>query len=169
MNKLNLGCGYIQPDDWINVDKVDYGQEFIADILEGLPFNDKSQDFVLMNHVLQMFHYDELPVVLSEVKRVMKPDATLRILTPDLKKALDAYRISNWIYFPISDELEVSLDGKFARYLFWHGDTRCAFTENSLKDLLVRNGFTIREEETKFGDCELDSREDESLIMEAIK
>lgn len=172
MKKLNVGCGYVQPEDWVNIDKIDYGQGsagFLADILHGLPLKDEFFDFVLMNHVLQTFTYNEHEDVLTEVKRVMKPGATLRILVPDFEKALDAYLTAHWDYFPVSNKLEVTFDGKFARYLFWHGETRCAFTEMSLRDLLLRNGFTVRDELGKFGECELDSREEESLIMVAMK
>lgn len=176
MNKLNLGCGYVTPDDWDNVDKIEYnGDVLVADVLKGLPFQDNHFDFILMNHTLQMFHYDELPIVLSEVKRVMKSSATLRILTPDVKLKMYSYfdpsirmHISNDIDVPISKELEPTEFGRLMRWIFWHGDTHCAFSEESLADLLERNGFK-HGRIGAFGECELDSRENESLIMEAMK
>lgn len=169
LRKLNLGCGYVQePDDWVHVDKLDYGQEIIDDVLKGLKCDDNHFDFVLMNHTLQMFKYDELPIVLKEVRRVMKPGATLRILVPDFDKALEAYRTAQWDYFPISNELEVSISSKFSRYLFWHGDTRSAYNYESLRELLRKNGF-FNIVESPFGECELDSRQEESLIMIGVK
>lgn len=159
----------MQPKNWVNLDKQDNGQEYVYDILEvGIPMPDNTFDFVLMNHVLQTFTYNEHEAVLEEVRRVMKPEAILRILVPDLEKALEAYRTANWEYFPISEKLEVTFDGKFARYLFWHGETRCTFTGQSLADLLKRNGFS-KIIPTMFGNCELDTREEESLVMEAMK
>jgi len=168
MTRLNLGCGYETPDDWVNVDIEPANDKVIkANILEGLPFDDDHFEFVLMNHTLQMFGYEQLPLVLEEVKRVMKKGATLRILTPDLVLAFNAVIEKNTDHFPIADDLEKTLAGKFARYLFWHGDTRCAFDEFALKDLLERNGFKdVKRGE--YGDCELDSRQGESLIMEAV-
>lgn len=169
MLRLNLGAGLVTPDNWVNVDLKPTNENVIqADILKGLPIPNSYFDFVLMNHVLQTFTYNEHKAVLKEVRRVMKPGATIRILTPDFEKALDVYRSAQWDYFPISDKLEVTLDGKFARYLFWHGETRCAFTDISLRDLLLRNGF-IKIKYAKFGECELDSREEESLVIEAMK
>lgn len=169
VRRLNMGSGYINPPDWTNVDILDYGGNVVADVLEGLPFDDEYFDFVLMNHVLQMFGYEEIPIVLREIWRVMKKGATLRILTPDLDKAVAAYETGNRDYFPISDDLEASLQGKFARYLMWHGETHSAFGLNSMRDMLYRNGFIISERRCKFGECDLDSRENESLIVEAIK
>lgn len=165
---LDLGCGYIKHPDFIALDKLDYRHNIIANVLEGLPFADNHFDFVLMNHTLQMFTYNEHEAVLKEVRRVMKPGGTLRILVPDLERALDAYRTAQWDYFPISDKLEVTFDGKFARYLFWHGETRCAFTFESLISKLQQCDFSDFRS-GRFGDCELDSREEESLIMEARK
>lgn len=168
MLKLNLGSGFTSHKDFVNVDKLDYENNVVADVLEGLPYPDDHFDFVLMNHTLQMFHWDELPVVLAEVKRVMKPGATLRILTPDFHVALHAYMINYPGHFPIADELENTISGKFLRYIFWHGDTRCAFTNESLDNLLTRNGFKDAKQ-SEFGKCELDSRQHESLVMEAVK
>lgn len=165
---LNLGSGYSDAIGWTHVDKIDYGTNIVADILVGLPFLDDHFDFVLMNHVLQTFTYNEHETVLKEVRRVMKPGATLRILVPDLDKAINAYNKGKFDYFPIADDIEKDLSGKFARYLFWHGETRCAFTWHSLERLLERNGFDYCYVE-QFGQCELDSRESESLIMECRK
>lgn len=165
MRKLNLGCGLVWPKGWVNVDKYPASQNVTeADVLVGLTFTDNHFDFVLMNHVLQVFGYNEHQAVLREVRRVMKHGSELRILVPDFEKALEAYRTGRWDYYPISDKLELSFDGKFARYLFWHGETRSAFTELSLHDLLNRNGFKDIKL-GKFGDCDLDSREEESLVM----
>lgn len=169
MKKLNLGSGYVDTEGWIHVDKVKYhDHQVVADILGGLPFEDSSFDFILANHTLQMFHYDELPMVLKEVRRILKPGGTFRILTPSLTKAIDAYQNLDFDYFPISDDLEPTIPGKFARYLFWHGDTRCAFTRVSLEYLLRHNGF-FGIHDSQFGSCELDSREKESLILECTK
>lgn len=168
MLRLNLGAGLVTPSDWINVDKYPTNGDVIgADILEGLPFKDNYFDFVLMNHTLQVFTYNELPYVLQEVKRVMKEGSILRILTPDLDRAVHEYNTIASGYFDefIPDTLEPTIAGKFARYLFWHGETRCAFNYTSLLYLLRTNGFMVNEELGKFGDCELDSRQNESLIM----
>lgn len=166
--KLNLGCADVQPPDWVNVDKWDCGQDIVEDVLFGLTADDNTYDLVLMNHVLQTFHYDELPGALREVRRVMKDGATLRILTPDLRKAIKLYTEHHSGDLPISYDLEPTYSGRVFRYVFWHGDTRCGFDVYSLLDLLKRNGF--RDGKVgKFGDCELDSRESESLIVTCKK
>jgi ubiquinone/menaquinone biosynthesis C-methylase UbiE len=173
MNRLNLGAGLTWPDDWVNVDKFPASDSIIeADVLKGLPFPDNHFDFVLMNHTLQMFTYEELPVVLKEVRRVMKEGATLRILTPDvIDKMFDYFdpdALSSGFDVPVSEKLEPTRAGRLLRYIFWHGDTRCAFSTDSLISKLQESDFA-NFRSGKFGECDLDSRKDESLIVECIK
>ena len=65
---------------------------------------------------------------------------------------------------------------EMSNYMFWRGDARSAFTYESLEDLLNRNGFqqVLKCEFGKTYDkypeiVDLDSREYESLICEAIR
>lgn len=166
--RLNLGSGYDTAPGWVHVDKLDYGSNIVADVLEGLPFPDNHFDFVLVNHTLQMFTYEELPKVMAEIHRVMKELATIRIITPDLDKAIDAYISGDRDYFPVGDDIEPMIGGKFARYLYWHGDSRCGFTQDGLVDLLWRSGFSFIKL-NDFEPCELHTRENESLTVEAKK
>lgn len=172
LNRLNLGSGYVTPENWVNVDVIPNTNTIVADVRYGLPFGDNYFDFVLMNHTLQSFHYDELPTVLKEVRRVMKEGAALRILTPDVMDKMydffDPDSLSSDFKVPVSNKIESTRSGRLLRWIFWHGDTRCAFSYDSLEDLLNRNGFTKVKLE-KFGECELDSRKNESLIVEGIK
>jgi ubiquinone/menaquinone biosynthesis C-methylase UbiE len=171
--RLNLGCGYQDAPRWEHVDVRDYGHNVVADVLDGLPYAARTFDYAVLGHFLQMFTYEQHPVVLAELKRVLKPGGVVRILVPDLMSALLAFQNLDRSYFPIASDLESTLSGAFARYLFWHGDTRSAFEFFSLADLFQRNGFTV------LGGCdfgqtlseyreitELDSREPESLVME---
>lgn len=176
MNRLNMGSGLIMPSDWTNVDKLDYGGNIVADVLEGLPFPDEHFDYTVCNHSIQMIKFDDLPRAFTELKRVLKTGGTLRILIPDFEWALHIRQTHQTSKLPIADYIEPNEDSKFLRYIFWHGDARSAFTARSLTNTLNRNGFqNVRQcsfGETFSGDPEvtkLDSREDESLIIEGVK
>ena len=177
MNKrLNMGSGYINPPDWTNVDKLDYGGNTVADVLEGLPYPDEHFDYILCNHSLQMIRFDDLPRALSELRRILKICGTLRILVPDFEWALTMRQTHQTSKLPIADYIEPTEDGKLLRFVFWHGDARSAFTMKSLTDTLNRNGFqNVRKCEfeqtySEYPDItSLDSRADESLIVEGIK
>lgn len=172
---LNFGSGLVMPEGWVNFDKVDHGQPLVGDILDGLPFDDGQFDHIVANHSLQMIRFDDLGRALAELYRVLKPGGTLRVLVPDAKLAILRWEL-RFSEFPISADLEPTKDGQFLRYLFWHGDARSAFTNTSLMDTLRRVGFTSMEQcppgatfscDIKL--VELDSRQDESLIVEAQK
>lgn len=175
VNKLNWGCAFDIREGWTNSDLIDYGQEHVGDLLAGLPFADDYFDCIVANHSLQMIRFDDLPRALAELRRVLKRGGTIRILVPDAENAIQGWQEGNIEYFPIADDIEAHLDGKFLRYLFWHGDARCAFTFKSLKSKLEANRFQNVVRSGKFSRSgikvitELDSRLRESLIVEAIK
>lgn len=176
MNRLNWGCAFNVEEGWINSDLIDFGQEHVGDILDGLPYEDNYFDYIVANHSLQMIRFEDLPQALNELKRVLKPQGVLRILVPDARKAMVEVRRGHAGYFPIADELAPTHEGKYLRYLFWHGDARSAFTRTTLCQLLVDVGFANAAVcEFKFsprlldGITDLDSREQESLIVEGYK
>jgi ubiquinone/menaquinone biosynthesis C-methylase UbiE len=174
--RLNFGSGYQFPEDWTNLDKLPYGQEYISDILSGLTFADGYFSYIVAHHVLQMFMYQDLKTVFDELYRVTAPRGVIRISVPDIIKAFHAYEAGNAKALLIPDSVETSLDAKFSAYLTWYGTNPTAFTFPYLRELLLRAGWTkvFRAEAGKTASAyeqitELDQRPDESLYVEAFK
>jgi len=163
------------PPDWTNVDALDYGNNIVADLLTGLPFEDGYFDYIVANHTIQMTTFTDLPRALAELRRVLKVGGVLRILVPDVELILAQYK-SKVDIFPIAVDIERTRDGRMLRFLFWHGDARSAFTFESLADTLNRNGFQnvrlceFKQTYSEYPEIvDLDSREAESCIVECAR
>lgn len=139
---LNFGCGSIQPDGWVNVDRADFGQPLILDALDGdgLGFRDDHFDGILCSHSLQENGYDDLPVVLAELRRILRPGGVLRVLCPNIEAAFAAYQRGDRAWFPVNDR-EPDLDDALCVYLNWFGTAKSLCTGRRLVTLLTRAGF----------------------------
>jgi len=111
--KLNLGCGLVAPDEWINIDgsinarlaKFPFVRYFlfkinliskklyeipwhknivIRDLRKKLPFKDDSVAFIYSSHLLEHLKKDEGMRLIKECFRVLKKEAIIRIAIPDL-------------------------------------------------------------------------------------
>lgn len=81
--KIILGCGNIKKKGWIGIDKADYGQEIIRDIIKGLPFCDKSCDEILADQVLEHIEKnDDFIFLMNECLRVLKFGGKMNITVP---------------------------------------------------------------------------------------
>ncbi len=75
--RLNLGCGRLILDGYVNVDV--QGGEIRADA-EYLPFKAEVFDEVLASHILE--HVQDLTRVMSEIHSVLKVGGNLRVYVP---------------------------------------------------------------------------------------
>jgi len=84
---LNLGCGkHWKRDypDWVGIDIVDFGQEYVFDIeKEGLRrFSNESVEQILANDFLEHIGPDRVIFVMNECWRVLKRGGEFRISVP---------------------------------------------------------------------------------------
>jgi SAM-dependent methyltransferase len=177
VNRLNWGCGNTHPRGWINSDiKSAHGIQVVADIRDGLPIANDNFDYAVSVHALPELGYSELLPALRELRRVLKPGGTLRLVLPDLLKNVDAFRAGDRGHFAVPDEEMERLGSKLAVQLIWYGYTRCVFTPDFIEELLLKAGFsavhhcTFKQTQSDWPEIvELDNRERESLFVEATK
>src|SRR5689334_23208807 len=92
LKRLNWGCGHRGVPGWINADRQPGRDiQMSCDIRGGLPLGDQSIDYIVSIHALEEIAYDDLPVALGELKRVLKAGGTLRLGLPDLLKGVEAF------------------------------------------------------------------------------
>jgi len=94
--KLNLGCGDHHPKGWVNADTfsatnpdVLLPMPYLGHTTSGpLPWEDDTFSQVLISHVLEHIHLEEVDLFLGEVRRVTKIGGRVLIICPDIKEML---------------------------------------------------------------------------------
>lgn len=77
---LNLGCG--EQKNGIGIDMLDFGQDIVWDLRNGIPLpNDCVAEFFTA-HFLEHVARHEMYQLFNEIIRVAKPDATLYAVVP---------------------------------------------------------------------------------------
>ena len=104
-------------------------------------FSDSSIDELYSSHSLEYFDFFEIPMVLREWHRVLKPGSLLRISVPDFDKLLLVYEKTNFNIDRVIGPLfgRWSLNGQF----IYH---KCVFNRSKLVSLLESAGFTFIQE-----------------------
>ncbi|MFA0349130.1 hypothetical protein AB4486_19570 [Vibrio sp. 10N.222.55.C6] len=90
--KLNLGCGHIPIEEYINVDaRKIAGVDLVSDVTR-LPFTTDSIDEIYSAHLVE--HFTELQLreeILPHWKSIMKPGAKMVVIVPDAEAMSRAY------------------------------------------------------------------------------
>ena len=91
--KLHLGCGKRYLPGYIHIDLDSYSHINYVHDIKSLPmFNDNSVDEIYTCGTFEYFdRITEVPVVLSEWKRILKKNSVLRISVPDFKGVIKVY------------------------------------------------------------------------------
>jgi predicted SAM-dependent methyltransferase len=177
VRRLNWGCGPNPVPGWVNSDRLAApGVELIADIRAGLPVADDTFDYATSVHALQDIPCLQLVPALRELRRVLKDRGWLRLVLPDLDRAICAYVRGDREYFLIPDEEAETLGGKLNMQLTWYGGSRSLLTAPYAEELLLKAGFSavhhasFRETGAPYpGITALDNRPKESFFIEAVK
>ncbi len=177
LRRLNWGCGSHVRPGWINTDVKDTPDvDLVADIREGLPLDPDSVDYAVSVHALPELRYEEVVPALRELRRVLKPGGVLRLVLPDLRKAIEAYIRGDARYFRLVEDDASTLGGRFVTQILWYGYSRTLFTSDFVAELMSAAGFVDlalcmpHQTASRFDEIvELDNREEESLYMEGSK
>lgn len=94
MKFVNVACGnsFVNSPEWINFNFVANSPCVIAsDLLKPLPLPSNSCDAVYSSHFFEHIPLHQLPLVLSDWRRVLKPTGVLRIVLPDCEEMFGEY------------------------------------------------------------------------------
>ena len=100
--KLNLGASPIWfKNSWVSLDhKAKKNSNFvIKGDINNVNLPDNSCKLVFCSHTLEHIPHLKIPKALSEINRIMKKGAILRIIVPDLEKITKAYVKKDKLFF----------------------------------------------------------------------
>lgn len=170
MNKLNWGCGSIQPGDWTNVD-VDLG--FNTTFITTESMEKDYFDIIVAHCAIQMLEWHELVTELKELYRILKPGGVIRISLPDIERGFRALKNGEKEWFPNGEE---NINERFCAWLTWYSTTKTLLTPVALYNKLSEAGFKspvltqFKLTASSMPEIiELDTRADECFFMEATK
>ena len=175
IRRLHWGCGASAAPGWINSDiQPGKGVDVVADIRKGLPLASDSVDYAVSHHALvDLGIYEQVPALI-ELRRVLRPGGVLRLGLPDLDVLIAAYQRGERDFFLIDDWDTIS--GNFITHMLWYNITRTPFTFEFAQELLNKAGYReirrvkFHETKSEYPEIvELDTRENESFFVEAVK
>jgi predicted SAM-dependent methyltransferase len=135
--KLHLGCGKRYLHGYVHVDLADHSYiDYKHDIFTLPMFGNSQADLIYVSHALEYVDRVELPGVLSEWRRVLKPGGTLRLAVPDFTALLKVYQKTNSL-----DDILGPLYGRWTvsdSQVIYH---KTVYDGVSLSDALTDAGF----------------------------
>ncbi len=135
------------------------------DLKFGMPFSDKSVDYIYTSHFIEHLFRDEAVQILEEAYRTLKEGGIIRICVPDLEVAIGYY---------LTKDKEKFLSYFFANSRSKDFGHRYMYDSDLLREMLIKIGFVnVRRcpyREGRIPDVnKLDSRPGDSLHVEAEK
>ena len=133
--RLNLGCGHVALDGYLNVDRRALpGVDIVAEV-DQLPFGPGEVDEIFSSHLLEHFPQEQLMrQLLPYYRSLLKAGGQIHAVVPDAEAMIRAY--SNGGY-PYDDMREVLYGGQD-----YDGDFHFnMFTPAALSQLLIEAGF----------------------------
>jgi len=131
--KINLGCGPIGKEDWINIDwgilAILHKHPLIEKMLiklnlfpkgynvkwpknlklhnckKKMPFDSNSIDYIYASHFLEHFKNFEAKEIIKDCYRILKGGGIIRIVVPDLELLVKKYLEKDFDYFRKMDDL----------------------------------------------------------------
>jgi predicted SAM-dependent methyltransferase len=183
--RIEVGASTTRRDGWVATD-VSWRTKYYMDATTRWPFPDCTASHVFADNVIEHMRMGSARALLAEAWRVLQPDGTLRLATPDIGRAVAIYlardEMTEWhmrngrqhgfdVHHPV-DILRTTFhdSGHDVGYLW---------DEQSLGDELRRAGFSsVRRFETGVSDdpvlSGIDRMEDQpdspfALVLEASK
>jgi len=141
--RLNLGCELdkrSKEEGWVNVDiRPECEPDLVHDLTKPLPYENNTVDEILAKDILEHFSWRQVPDILKDWYRVLRPGAQIYIQTPDLA-TISSHILSNvlWTWEQISYWI-------YGEQNVPENAHKSGFTISTLARLLTEVGFKVKE------------------------
>ncbi len=142
--RLNIGCGDDVRPGYLNIDRFAQGAGIRMDASR-LAFADRSVDEIFSSHMLEHLSKYEVPELLGEWNRVLKPGGKVEIIVPDLP-----WCMRQWLRLPDSARWDWALDTIYGLQDSPGEFHKTGFSAERLHHLLKEAGFSAVEVTTRF-------------------
>lgn len=177
--KLNLGCGGVYFDGWVNIDsnKDIRRLDLLWDLSRGIPAPDNSCSHIYCEHFLEHLPVNHGVAFLRECFRSLMPGGILRIAMPSLDILLEkantsAWRDQDWLTWPEYRFIQTRAEMLNISFRWW--GHQWLYDREELHRRLVEAGFYKIVDagwgvSTNLLFCNRETRQDSLLICEAEK
>lgn len=133
-----MGCGWRNfGPDWVHIDGGDYSHLQYRNIQDLSQFADETVDLIYASHVIEYFDREDVVPLLTEWKRVLKKNGTLRLAVPDFGRIAFLYSQGEFGLDSFIGPLYGKMDMDGAK--IFHKTT---YDYKSLKKVLADVGFS---------------------------
>ena len=116
------------------------GIDLVWDVCKGLPLEDARIDYAVSVHALPELAYPDIGPSLRELRRFLKSGRVLRLVLPDLQKAIRAYLLRRDGYFKGGKEQARSRGGRFILHTLWYGHSAPVYPD-FIEEFLLKARF----------------------------
>jgi predicted SAM-dependent methyltransferase len=132
--KLHVGCGKRYIPGFVHIDVVEYPHVNHVSSIDNLGFlPDASVELIYNCHVLEHFKRRDVPRVLREWHRVLKPGGVLRTSVPDFERLCETYTRFG--------DINLVIGALFGRQDYLYNIHYNVFDFHSLSEALAEAGF----------------------------
>lgn len=138
--RLNLGCGHLPLDGYLNVDRRALPHIDIVAEVDELPFGPDEVDEIYSAHLLEHFPQEHLRrALLPYCFSLLKENGIFRAVVPDAEAMIDGYVKGNYSYDDMREVMygAQDYDGDFHFNMFTPGSLKALIAEAGFKNIVV--------------------------------
>jgi len=113
--RVNLGCGPHYAAGWTNLDVIRLGEiqpDIIVEPMGPWPFEDGTVDQFYAGHVLEHIPWGDVPVLMAEVCRVLRPGGQFLSVGPDVFRMVRGFGVDHWLTrMGLEDDISYQTEG----------------------------------------------------------